>query len=216
MSYLSKVERGLADPTFGAAERIGAALGLAVGLDLRPPVFLSERSRSDGLHAWCVGYVARRLRALGFQVAIEVPVADGRYRGWIDVLALDPVTGLLVAIEVKSWLGDIGGAIRQVDWYTGNASRAAAARGWKPTGVAVALVVLATGENDKLVREHDVLLRPAFPVRGGLPTRAGEQALALIDPARRRGRWLLRPTIDGRRTTPPYLDLADARRSSAA
>lgn len=212
VSYLARIERGVADPTLGVAARIASALGADLSMELRPPVFLTEHARGDRLHAWCVGYVTRRLRALGWDVTVEVPLVDGRYRGWIDVLAFDPDSGCLLAIEVKTWLDDVGACLRQVEWYGRHARRVAIDRGWRPRIVGGALLVLATAENDRLIHAHDDLLRPAFPVRGSLPAQAGAHGLALIDPARRRGSWLLRPTVDGRRTAAPYLDLADAAR----
>ena len=60
------------------------------------------------MHARCIAYVARRLRACGWDVRFEVEVGTGRYRGWIDLLALRGTT--MLCVEVKTELDDMGGS----------------------------------------------------------------------------------------------------------
>jgi transcriptional regulator with XRE-family HTH domain len=214
-SYLGRVERGLANPTMATVERIAAAVGLELGIDVRPPVFLTTDARErqrDLVHGRCSGYVERRLRSTGFETAREVPIEDGRYRGWIDLLAFDPTSGTLYIIEIKTRLDDIGAIERQMTWYEQHARASALSRGWQATRLRGLLVILATEENETAIRVNRDVLDRAFPARLGLTsaTPVAERGLGLIDPRSRRRDWLFRPIADGRRTRAPFRDYADA------
>src|SRR5688500_8371539 len=101
-SYLARIERGYANPTVDTVQRVSEALGLRLFLDVRPPVFLGSPPMRDIVHARCSAYVDRRLRAEGWSTAREVAVVDGRYRGWIDLLAYDATNNMLLIIEIKT------------------------------------------------------------------------------------------------------------------
>jgi len=214
---ISATECGRADPTLGLVERISRALGLELELVARPPVAVGIRQR-DLVHSRCSAYVHRRLEATGLICQREVEVAGGRSHGWIDILSFDPRTGVLYVIEVKTVIDDIGGAERQLAWYTRMARQLAAARGWHPRRIRGWLLVLATDEVDRLVRQNREVLTVAFPTRAVAMRRelagiedAGEGwGLALVDPASRRQAWLQPTRLEGRRTTAPYRDYADA------
>lgn len=215
-SYLARVERGIANPSISRMVEIATALGMTIALQVTPPTVLDRglsHRRSDHVHARCSGYVGRRLRRAGWHVLREVLVVDGPYRGWIDLLAFDPVTGTLLIIEIKTQLEDLGAIERQVGWYERNAASIAAGQGWS-VGCAVSLLlVLASEENERTITSQRDVLDRAFPVRvdhlrGGMPDQT--RGLAMIDPRSRRPEWLLRPIADGRRTKAPYLDYRDA------
>lgn len=212
-SYLARVEHGTANPTLGAVERIASALGLRLDLDVQAPVFLSTPRLGDPVHARCSIYADRRLRAAGWATAREVGIHDGRYRGWIDLLAFDPTTGTLLIVEIKTRLDDIGAMERQVDRYERHAREAARGLDWSPRAIRTIVLLLASGENDDAVRRHRELLATAFPRREGLldPRRPDlRRGLAMIDPRRRRAAWLIKPAVDGRRSPAPYPGYADA------
>jgi hypothetical protein len=59
--------------------------------------------------------VQRRLEAAGWLVVREVRIESGRYLGWIDLLAFDPVTKTLLVIEIKTRLDDLGDLERTLD-----------------------------------------------------------------------------------------------------
>ncbi len=105
---ISRLERGQAtDVTIGAAWRVLEAMGARPSLMVEPP-YLGDRARQrDAAHARCTSHVGRRLERSGWVVAREVEVGGGRSRGWIDVLAFHPPTGLLLVIEVKTELHDL-------------------------------------------------------------------------------------------------------------
>jgi transcriptional regulator with XRE-family HTH domain len=172
----------------------------------------------DRAHARCVAYVARQLERAGFTVATEVEVGEGRWRVFADVLAFHPRERVLLVIEVKTEIHEVGDIDRQIGIAERGASDAAGERGWRPRAVAGLLLILATVENDRRLADN----RPYFdhryrrrardiqPLLDGLPTdiRRGERGLAMIDPATRRRAWLLAAAIDGRRAPARYPDRA--------
>jgi transcriptional regulator with XRE-family HTH domain len=216
--YIAKIERGRANPTLEMVARIASALGLELALSIRQPLVLGADQR-DIVHAWCSGYVDRRLVADGWLTAREVELVHGRSHGWIDILAFDPRTRTLLVIEIKTRLDDVGAVERQLAWYERGAWTAAATLGWRPRRVLSWLLVLATDEIDAAVRANRDVLARGFPRRARqmtadlldpdaspLPTRG----LALIDPSSRRREWLIQSRVDGRRAPLRYRGYAEA------
>ncbi len=212
-SYLARIERGFANPTVDTVQRVSDALGLQLFLDVRPPVFLgSPPPMRDFVHARCSAYVDRRLRAEGWSTVREVAVVDGRYRGWIDMLAFDPANNMLLIIEIKTRLDDIGALERQLGWYERLAPDLARERGWSVQLIRSVLLLLASEEVERALHANRDVLGFAFPRRDDIlqPTEVLGRGLALIDPRRRRRDWRLRSRLDGRRSVAPYRDYADA------
>lgn len=214
-SYIAAIERGRANPSLDVIVRLAAALGLELDLTLRSPVIVGDRRQRDAVHARCSGYVDRRLRGAGWETAREVAIVDGRWRGWIDLLAFDRRTGTLIIIEIKTVIDDLGALERQVGWYERMARRVALDRGWRPRRVVTWLLVLSSEQNQQAMTQNGDVFGRAFPVRSpsmealvGDPSAGwpGGRGIALIDPARRRQAWLVRPRIDGGRSPSPYLD----------
>ena len=213
------IEGGRANPSLDVVTRIARALDLDVDLVVRPPVTVGGPGQRDAVHAWCSGYVDRRLRRAGLLTAREVEIVHARSHGWIDLLAFAPRTTTLIIIEIKTQLDDLGALERQIGWYERSAIPAARRLGWEPVRVVTWLVVLATAENEVTIFGNRAIFDLAFPVRatavsawllrdgGSLPH---GRALALVDPASRRRDWLIRTRLDGRRSEPPYLDYRDA------
>jgi transcriptional regulator with XRE-family HTH domain len=220
---IAKIELGHADPSLEVAERLAVALGLELELLARQPILLEPRQR-DGVHARCSGYADRRLVATMWQTAREVEIVHARSHGWIDLLAFDPRTGLVLVVEIKTRLDDLGLIERQLAWYERSAFDLARRLGWPARRVAVWLLALASEEVDLVVRANRQVLSHAFPVRaiemsaiarGGTWPANGGRGLALIDPTSRRRDWLIRCRADGRRSPAPYVDYADAARRLA-
>lgn len=214
-SYLGRLERGLANPTFARAVEIATVLGMAISLEVTGPIVLGAEPlrRRDTVHASCSGFVGRRLRRAGWIVLREVLFADGPYRGWIDILAFDPVTGRMLIIEIKTRLDDLGAIERQVGWYERNAGAIARSNGWSVTSTMTLLLVLASEENERTISAARDVLGQAFPIRTehlSAEPGDGRRGLAMIDPRSRGSAWLHRPIVDGRRTRAPYRDYADA------
>lgn len=215
-SHLARIELAqVPDLSLHLAHRTLEALGghLEAGfvgaVGSPPPV-------RDRAHARCVAYVARRLERIGFVVAAEVEVAAGRWRGFADLLAFDPRSHVLLVIEVKTEIHDLGDIDRQLGVGERGAWGAALRLGWRPRRVIGVLLLLATIENDRRLAES----RQAFAQRyrrrarelqaivdgGPLEVERGERGLAMIDPATRRRGWLLATAIDGRRSPARYAD----------
>ena len=223
-SYIAAIERGRANPSLVVIVRLAAALGLELELSMRPPTIVGDRRQRDAVHARCSGYVDRRLRALGWVTAREVPIIDGRWRGWIDLLAFDHRTGTLIVIEIKTVLDDLGAIERQIGWYERMARRVAVEHGWASRRVVTWLLVLSTEQNEQAMTRNRDIFDAAFPVEAPSMDRLakdpgtewpGGRGVALIDPTRRRRAWLVRPRIDGGPSPSPYRDYREAAASLA-
>lgn len=215
-SRLSRIERGRCQSVrIVEVDRIFVSLGVSYRLDVSLPA--ASMVVRDSVHSRCVAYVQRRLERDGWRVVREVEIRAGRRVGWIDVLAFHPVTRMLLVIEFKTELRDIGEIERSLNGYELGAIAAAAAKGWRPRGVVTVLLTLATAANDEALRSSRHAIEVGFPGRssGLLDLVAGSNAtprryVASIDPRSRRRRWLLPTVLDGRRALPPYVDYIDA------
>jgi transcriptional regulator with XRE-family HTH domain len=226
--WVCAIERGRApDITIATADRLLEAMGAQMTIQVAAP-FLAESRQLDPAHARCAAHVARRLVKDGWQVATEVEVGSDRSRGWIDILAWHPDSGLLLVIEVKTELHDLGAIERTMNWYEREAPSAARRIGWRPGRVVGVLLVLSTDVVDQRIRENRDALDRVFPVRAReLAALVGVgrtnatvppgKALGLIDPRSRRQMWLRPTRVDGRRAPAPYADYIDfLRRITAA
>jgi transcriptional regulator with XRE-family HTH domain len=214
---IAAVESGQGNPSLDV---IAALLdGLDIDLELvgRGPIAIDGSRSHDAAHAICSAYVQRRLEAGGWEVAREVRIEDGRYIGWIDLLAFHPPTRTLLVIEVKTRIDDIGAIERSIDWHARGARRAAERQGWQPERIGAWVLALATDEVENELHRNRVVWDSGFPRRArGLaedlvaPEQINEgRALALIDPRSRRSDWLIRARVDGRRSVAPYRGYAD-------
>jgi transcriptional regulator with XRE-family HTH domain len=218
-AYIASIETGRADPSIDVVERIGSALGLELQLVGRPPAVIDGPRQRDLIHARCAGYVDRRFRGLAWQTHREVTIARGRTRGWIDLLAYDPRRRILLVVEIKTWIDDLGAIERQLDWYLLEAPTIASRFGWRPVRTIGWVLALATADVDESIRRNRDVIDDAFPARarelnalllGGdvVDIRRG---IALIDPRSRRRAWLISSRVDGRRSLAPYRDTGQAR-----
>jgi transcriptional regulator with XRE-family HTH domain len=228
MTNQSAVKRLLAQGTAsldtGLATEAMRQLRLRLTIDAGGPGLAYRPRQRDRVHAWCVAYTVRRLRQLGFEVRTEVEIGDGRSRGWIDVLAYRPSDRVILCVEIKTMIDDLGHILRKLGWNARQSWAAAIGVGWRPATIVPILLVLGTVESDvrlgsaaDLVHSHlpataSDLLRILVQV-GHEPIQGG---LALIDPRRRGREWLFRPRIHGGRSRMPYRDYADAADGVAA
>jgi transcriptional regulator with XRE-family HTH domain len=216
-AYVASIESGRANPSLVVVERIAEALGLELQLNGRAPVAFNSPTQRDAVHAWCSGYAGRRLGGF-LEVRREVTIVRGRTRGWIDLLAYDPRRRLLLVVEIKTWIDDLGSIERQLDWYEREAPSIARGFGWRPVHTIGWVLALASADVDEALRRNRDAVERAFPGRARDLARvlAGDDELpgrgiALMDPRSRRRNWLIPSRIDGRRTAAPYLGMADAR-----
>ena len=216
-TFVSLVETGKAPSlTVQEAARLCAALGATLVFGLESPR-LGESRQRDVVHAICVGYAARRLARAGWVVEREVLAGSVRRPAWIDLLAFHPSARVLLVIEVKTELRDLGELERQLGRYEVEARSLARARGWQARRMLGTVLLLATEVNDARILALRGSTSSAFPVRGralrellhGGTDGIGTRGLALIDPRSRRGEWCVPTRSDGRRSPAPYRDYAD-------
>ncbi|MBA3875328.1 MAG: hypothetical protein C0498_00085 [Anaerolinea sp.] len=218
-SLISDIEQArIRDLPLRTAIRVLTALDVEVEFGLHPPRVTAPPQR-DRAHARCVAYVARRLEQTGWRVATEVSVGGPRWLGFVDVLVFHPVERVLLVIEVKTEIHDVGEIERQLGSYERGAWDAAAARGWRPRAVTGVLLLLATDENDRRLVENRGTFDRAFQARARLlgelvrvpsgPPARGARGLGMIDPRSRRRAWILPTWLDGRRTPARYRDRPD-------
>jgi len=225
-SMISAVERSLAgDLTFASASRLLEAMGARLTIGVDAPYLGSRRAQTDPAHARLSGSVARSLVGQGWKVATEVEVGGDRSRGWIDILAYHPATRMLLVIELKTEIHDLGAIDRNLGWYQREAVAAARRLGWRPSRIHGSLLLLATTVNDESVRFNRESLARIFParvnelsglVRSGVGANIPGRSMAMVDPRSRRRDWLRPTTVDGRRSKAPYTDYADFMRAIAA
>jgi len=215
-SLVSAVERRrLGELSFGTASRLLEAMGARLTVGVNRP-FIAERGRQrDAAHARCSASVARRLVAAGWSIASEVEVGGDRSRGWIDLLAYHR-SGIVLVIEIKTEIHDLGALERTLGWYEREAWAAARRQGWRPRIVVGGVILLATDVNDAVLRENAATFRLGFPVRfrelgavvseGRLERRG--RFVAMVDPESRRAAWIRPTALDGRSGPAPYRDYA--------
>lgn len=224
-AFVSLVERGrYRSLTVADGDRLCQALGGTLVLGVEAPLVLGGGRQRDAAHAPCLGHVARRLTAAGWLVEREVEIGDPRRPGWIDILAFHPGANIVLVVEVKTELRDLGELERQIGWYEREAMSASRRLGWYPDLAVGCVFLLATEANERRLRENGLSLAAAFPLRGpalwelvsgrrpGTDVRG--RGLAMIDPRSRRRRWCQPTVFDGRRPSPPYRNYADFIRAS--
>jgi transcriptional regulator with XRE-family HTH domain len=218
-SMISRIERGkLENPPLATIAVLLESMGGRLRVQVDPPFLLGRRGQLDAAHARMSGHIARRLEGKGWRVVTEVEVGGDRSRGWIDLLAFHPVTRLVLVIEAKTEIHDLGQIDRTLSWYEREAWAAARRIGWRPAAVTGCLLLLMTDQNDTAVRFNQESLKRLFPIRtsalcniveGTAPTlRRRSRGLAMVDPRSKRRAWLRPTSDDGRRTPPPYLHYA--------
>ena len=218
-AHIASIETGRANPSLDLVQRIGVSLGLELQLMSRSPIVLNSPAQRDLLHARCSGYVDRRLGAAGWLTQREVTIVRGRTRGWIDLLAYDPRRRIMLVIEVKTSIDDVGDVERQLDWYLREAPNHVRQLGWRPVKTLGWVLALATSTLDEALNRNRLVIARAFPGRAremrliaaGSAANPSARGIALIDPRSRRKAWLISSAIDGRRTSAPYRDAAHAR-----
>jgi transcriptional regulator with XRE-family HTH domain len=222
-SMVCLVERGaLAHLTFSTASTLLNAMGARLVVDVDAPYLADRERQHDPAHARLGAHVVALLRRAGWETRREVEVGGDRSRGWIDLLAFHPASGVMLVIEIKTEIHDLGQIERSLGWYEREAWAAARRLGWRPTREVGCLLLLATEANELRSAANRASIDVGFPLRarhlgsvvngGAAPTETG-RAIALIDPRSHRRAWCGALRIDGRRSPAPYLDYADFMRS---
>ena len=213
-SAIRRLVRGVTTLNTELATSALDTLGIRMILDADPVGLSGRAEQRDLVHARCCDYVMRRLRRRGWEVRAEVEIGEGRFRGWIDILAFRPADGSLLVIEIKTELDDLGRILRGLGWYIRSSRDTARALGWAVRRIVPALMVLATVEADVRLASSAAVWRTTFTGQAealaswidGPSASGAEPVVALIDPLNRRGAWLWRPRAAGGRRSAPYAD----------
>lgn len=150
--------------------RVVAALGAQLSLRIQYHGEGLDRLR-DRQHAAVVDQVVALLRGLGWDVATEVSFSVYGERGSIDILAYHPVEGVLLVVEVKSVIPDLGGMLTTLDRKTRLAPDIARERGWRAREASRLLVVAEGSTARRRVREYAATFAAALPARNVAVTR---------------------------------------------
>jgi transcriptional regulator with XRE-family HTH domain len=163
---VSRLERGNLDAMpLRTVRRVGRALEVRIGLVARWRGAELDRLVS-AVHTSLGELVTRRLLALNWEVRPEVSFSIFGERGLIDLLAMHRATGMLLVVELKTEIVDVGEVLGTLDRKRRLAPRVAADLRWRPTGVAVALVVIDSPTNRRRAKAFTQTLKAALPIDG--------------------------------------------------
>lgn len=148
--------------TLDAVAALAVALGATVDLRLRWHGEDLDRLLDEG-HVRLVDALVRLLRALGWEVAVEVSFSRYGERGSIDVMAWHPVRRALAVFEVKSVTPDMQAMLFGLDRKARLGPSLARERGWDAGPAARILVVWDTRTNRRRIEAHEATVRAALP-----------------------------------------------------
>lgn len=163
---IARVEQGRADRIPHATlSRIAAPLGARVQVRLDWHGEQLDRL-IDARHAELTELAVRELTPRAWLCAAEVTFSIYGERGSIDVLAFHPASGVLLVVEVKSSIPELGNLLIPLDRKVRLAPRIAADRSWSSTSVARLLMVADGAATRRRIAAHRTVFDVEFPVRG--------------------------------------------------
>lgn len=166
-TVVRRIEHGdSASVPLGKVRRVASALGARLeafvrwdGADL--PRLLDER------HAAMHEAVAGMFAALeGWIFEPEVSFSIHGERGIIDVLAWHRGRRMLLVIELKTEIVEVGMLLGKMDQRRRLAANVARRYGWDPVAVSTWVVIADGRTNRRTVASHRTVLRQKFPVDG--------------------------------------------------
>jgi hypothetical protein len=156
---------GMRDLTFDSATRLLEAMGARLTVSVSAPFLADRELQRDPAHARCTACVTARLERDGWLTVTEVEIGGDRSRGWIDVLAYHPGHRLLLVVEIKTEIRDLGAIERTLGWYEREAWLAARRFGWRPNELVGCLLLLATEMNEARIGDNRAAFTAGFPIR---------------------------------------------------
>lgn len=146
----------------------GVAEALEIRLDLRPTWRGGDLDRMlNAGHAAMHELMAVILDGLpAWQWTPEVSFAIYGERGVIDILAFHAGSGMLLIIELKTEIVDVGDLVGTMDRRRRLGRRIAVERGWDARSVSCWVVIRESATNRRRLDAHRGVLRHAFPVDG--------------------------------------------------
>ena len=162
-SELSRRERGsLEDCSVAEVEQWGATLGAHVSIELRVD---GERPLMDARHARLQNWIVGVLRQHGWSVLVEHSFNHYGDRGRIDVLAYHPIDRVVLVIEVKTRIDDVGDILGRLDVKRRVAPIHAREQQWNARKVVPMLLILDQRTNRRRIADHATVFS-SFTVRG--------------------------------------------------
>jgi hypothetical protein len=148
-SELSRRERGsLENCSVAEVEQWGTILGAHISIEVRID---GERPLVDARHArlqnWLVGLLQRH----GWSILVEHSFNHFGDRGRFDVLAYHPIDRVLLVVEIKSRIHDVGDILGRLDVKRRVAPMLAREQGWQASAVVPMLLVLEHRTNRRRI-----------------------------------------------------------------
>jgi transcriptional regulator with XRE-family HTH domain len=163
---ISRAERGeMRGMTLARLEQIAMALGASLAVQVRWQGEQLDRLIDAG-HAALQEAVARLLTSLGWIVRVETSFNHYGDRGRVDVLAFDPRSSILLAVEIKSALGDLQETLGRLDTKVRVAPIIAREPGWTDVAAVVGALVIGDSRGARQVVGNHPLMFDRFALRG--------------------------------------------------
>ena len=162
-SVVWRIEHGRLDEvSLPALLRVAEALEIRLDLVARWRGGELDRVLS-GAHSAFAESVVALLQEAAWEVRPEVSFSRYGERGVIDLLAWHAPTRMLLVIELKTEIVDVGEILGTLDRKRRLAWQIATDLGWRPDVVAVALLVTDTRTNRRRVAVHEGTFRAVLP-----------------------------------------------------
>lgn len=163
-TVLGRIERGQGEAASVAVlERVVASLGGTLAIEARWQGEGLDRLLDEG-HARLVERIVAHLRALGWEVAVEVSFSRYGERGSVDVLAWHRTHHALAVIEVKSVRPDMQAMLVGLDRKVRLGPWIASQRGWAPVRSVARILVLAdTSTNRRRLARFGSMVDAVLP-----------------------------------------------------
>lgn len=166
-TLIGRIERGAASTvTLGRLRKITGALGARLDSFIRFDGAELPRLL-DARHSAMHEAAARLLSALdGWTSEPEVSFSIYGERGIIDILAWHPGRRMLLVIELKTEIVELGVLLGKMDQRRRLAAEIAERYGWQPRAVSTWVVVADGRTNRRALAAHRDMLRRKFPIDG--------------------------------------------------
>jgi len=166
-SLVGAVERGgAAVLTLGRLRRIASALGARLDTLIRWEGADLARLL-DARHASMQDATAMLFASLdGWRFEPEVSFSIYGERGIIDILAWHPGRRMLLVVELKTEIVEIGLLLGKMDQRRRLAANIARERGWDPVAVSTWVLIADSRTNRRALASHRAALRSKFPIDG--------------------------------------------------
>jgi hypothetical protein len=164
---VARIERGaITSIPLGTVRRVAQTLGARFDTIVRWQGADLGRLL-DARHAAMHESMAQFLGGLdGWQFEPEVSFSIYGERGIIDILAWHPGRRMLLVIERKTEVVEVGGLLGTMNQRRRLAREISARFGWRPAGVSTWVVVAESRTNRRAVSAHANVLRAKMPVDG--------------------------------------------------